>query len=72
MHGRAHTELGKLADMTGDRAVARKEYQLAAQRARSADDSIGLADAQRLIAEPYRETQAGAVSRRSESAQEVR
>ena len=48
VHGRAHTELGKLADMSGDRAAARKEYQLAAQLAKSADDSIGLADAERL------------------------
>ena len=55
VHGRAHTELGKLADLTGNREAARKEYGLAVELAKSADDSIGLADAQRLLSTPYRQ-----------------
>lgn len=54
VRGRAHTELGKLADRRGDRRVASGEYRVAIQLARTANDSIGLAEAERLLATPYR------------------
>jgi tetratricopeptide (TPR) repeat protein len=53
IHGRSHTELGKLADLTGNRGAARHEYQLAVQLGKAADDSIGVADAERLLEAPY-------------------
>ena len=37
VHARAHTELGKLADLTGDRDGARQEYRLAMQLAKTAE-----------------------------------
>jgi tetratricopeptide (TPR) repeat protein len=64
VQGRAHTELGKLADLTGDHRAACQEYHLAVQLAKAADDSIGLAGAERLLATPYREARADVVSRR--------
>jgi tetratricopeptide (TPR) repeat protein len=73
VHGRAHTELGKLADMAGNHESARKEYRLAAQLAKSADDSIGLADAERLMSNPYRQAQGGGESEaRAESVRAAR
>src|SRR6185436_19394625 len=54
VHARAHTELGKIADATGDRGAARAEYQLAVNMARDAKDSSGVAEAERLLDEPYR------------------
>jgi tetratricopeptide (TPR) repeat protein len=53
VHGRSHTELGKLADLTGDRGAACREYRLALQLGKAADDSIGVADAERLLGTPY-------------------
>src|SRR4029079_3294359 len=53
VHARAHTEMGKLADLTGNRNAARREYQIALQLAKAADDSIGLADAKRWLESPY-------------------
>jgi len=49
VHGRAHVELGKLADRAGDRATARQEFRVAAQLARTAGDPIGRVDAERLL-----------------------
>jgi tetratricopeptide (TPR) repeat protein len=63
IHGRAHAELGKLADLTGNRVVARQEYRMAVQLAKGADDPIGLADAERLEARSYHEAQADVVER---------
>jgi tetratricopeptide (TPR) repeat protein len=54
VHGRSHTELGKLADLTGDRGAACHQYRLAAELGKAADDSIGLADAERLLGTPYK------------------
>jgi tetratricopeptide (TPR) repeat protein len=54
VRGRAHAELGKLADLAGDRVSARAEYQTAVQLARRADDSIGLADAEQFLIQPYK------------------
>ena len=53
VHGRAHAELGKLADLAGDRGAASREYLTAARLAKTADDSIGEADAERLLARRY-------------------
>ena len=52
VHGRAHVELGKIADRTGDRRAAHEEYRVAAQLAKSSNDSIGLAEAKLLLATP--------------------
>ena len=54
VHGRAHAELGKLADLRGDRRVASDEYSVAIHLARTANDSSGLAEAEHLLATPYR------------------
>jgi tetratricopeptide (TPR) repeat protein len=53
VHARAHIEMGKLADLTGNRNAARREYQIALQMAKAADDSIGFEDARRLLDTPY-------------------
>jgi tetratricopeptide (TPR) repeat protein len=53
IHGRSHAELGKLADLTGDRGAACQEYRLALQLGKAADDSIGVADAEHLLEAPY-------------------
>jgi len=45
--------MGKLADLTGNRNAARREYQIALQMAKAADDSIGFEDARRLLDTPY-------------------
>jgi tetratricopeptide (TPR) repeat protein len=54
IHGRSHTELGKLADLNGNRGAACQEYRVAVQLGNAAGDSIGLADAERLLGAPYR------------------
>jgi tetratricopeptide (TPR) repeat protein len=54
IHGRSHTELGKLADLAGDRRAACQDYRLAVQLGKTADDSIGIADAERLLTAPYK------------------
>ncbi len=53
VHGRAHAELGKLADLAGDRNTASREYHAAARLAKTADDAIGAADAEHLLARRY-------------------
>jgi tetratricopeptide (TPR) repeat protein len=52
--GRAHAELGKLADLRGDRATARTHFQQAARLAQEDNDEIGEAAARRWIGTPYR------------------
>jgi tetratricopeptide (TPR) repeat protein len=52
--GRAHAELGKLADLRGDRATARSHFQQAVRLAEEDDDSVGAAAAERWIGRPYR------------------
>jgi hypothetical protein len=53
VHARAHTELGKLEDLAGNRSAACEEYHAAAQLAKAADDSIGAAEAEKLLAKRY-------------------
>ena len=52
--GRAHGELGKLADLRGDRATARGEFQRAAALAEEDNDPSGAAAAARWVDTPYR------------------
>ena len=52
--GRAHAELGKLADLRGNRAAARDHFQQAAALAEQDNDSIGAAAARRWVGTAYR------------------
>lgn len=52
--GRAHAELGKLADLTRDRTAARQHYQQALTLAEQDNDEIGAAAARRWMATPYK------------------
>lgn len=52
--GRAHAELGKLADLGNDRATARSHFQQAVALAEQDNDSVGAAAAERWIGRPYR------------------
>ena len=54
VHGRAHKELGKLADLAGDRPRALAEYRMAARLCDADRDSDAAAEARRLIKEGYR------------------
>jgi tetratricopeptide (TPR) repeat protein len=56
VHGRAHAELGKLAERAGDRTTAREEFRAAAQLAKTAGDPGGRADAERLLNTPILQT----------------
>src|SRR3954469_8842065 len=52
--GRAHKELGKIADLSGDRAQARREYRIASGICREQHDNLCADEADRLIATRYR------------------
>jgi tetratricopeptide (TPR) repeat protein len=52
--GRAHAELGKLADLRGDRATARREFERALALATEDNDPIGAEAAQEWVSRPYR------------------
>jgi tetratricopeptide (TPR) repeat protein len=52
--GRAHAELGKLADLRGNRALARTEFQQAVHLARQDNDAIGEAAAEAWLDTPFR------------------
>lgn len=52
--GRAHAELGKLADLRGNRALARTEFQQALRLARQDNDPIGEAAAETWLDTPFR------------------
>lgn len=54
LSGRAHKELGKIADLSGDRAQALSEYRTASRICREQHDRLCLDEADRLIAERYR------------------
>ena len=54
VRGRVHCELGKLADLNGDRKRAKQEYQQARWLAERDNDPHGLAEAERLIDRPYK------------------
>jgi tetratricopeptide (TPR) repeat protein len=51
--GRAHAELGKLADLRGNRGAARREFERAIELAQQDNDPIGEAAAQRWIDTPF-------------------
>jgi tetratricopeptide (TPR) repeat protein len=51
--GRIHTELGRLADLAGDRARAVSEYQTAVRLSDGDNDPGGAADARALLNKPY-------------------
>jgi tetratricopeptide (TPR) repeat protein len=55
VRGRAHSELGKLADLAGNRAAAMEHYRLAIRIARAEDDSTGAEEAARLLKAGYRQ-----------------
>ena len=54
VHGRAHRELGKLADLSGDRSGAADEYRLAIRLCRADDDTACSDEAKHLMATGYR------------------
>jgi tetratricopeptide (TPR) repeat protein len=54
VHGRVHNELGKLADLAGDRARASLEYQMASRYCRSDNDAVCSEEATRLMKTAYR------------------
>lgn len=49
VRGRAHAELGRLAERSGDREQARREYRLAIELAGRGNDPIGKAEAEQLL-----------------------
>lgn len=49
VRGRAHAELGRLAEGSGDREQARREYRLAIELAGRGNDPIGKAEAEQLL-----------------------
>jgi len=59
VHGRCHIELGKLADMAGDRAAAKDAYRRAAALCSKDRDPAGVAEANRWLGRPYPGTIAG-------------
>jgi Flp pilus assembly protein TadD len=52
--GRAHAELGKLADMRNDRATARQHFLQAVSLAEQDNDAIGAAAARRWVGTRYK------------------
>ena len=54
VRGRAHRELGKLADLEGYRAGALEEYRVAVRLCRAGNDRLCTDEANRLIQTPYR------------------
>ena len=50
---RAHVELGKIADLGGDRTRARQEYQTGLTLAERSNDSQGRSEARKLLDKPY-------------------
>ena len=52
--GRAHAELGKIADTRGDDAAGRQHFQQAVMLAEHDNDEIGAAAARRWVRTPYR------------------
>lgn len=55
VRGRVHTELGKIADLAGDRARARTEYSTAVSLGQQSGDPDGAEVAKRLLDTPYRQ-----------------
>ncbi len=57
--GRAHAELGKLADLRGDRAAAKAAFSRAAALAHEDNDPTGAAAAEQWIDRPYQRRSGG-------------
>jgi hypothetical protein len=55
IRGRIHLEMGKLADLAGDRARARNEYRVAADLCEKGNDPGGVEAAKKLLDTPYKE-----------------
>ena len=62
IHGRTHIELGKIADLAGDRAGAIQEYEQAARLCAGDADEAGASEARTLAKKGYRTTVAGVVA----------
>jgi tetratricopeptide (TPR) repeat protein len=58
VHGRSHLELGKLADLSGNRTAAMAEYRQAAALCARDRDPAGRQQAERYLATPFRGTNA--------------
>lgn len=58
VHGRCHLELGKLADLSGDRTAALAEYRRAVALCGGDRDPIGRAEAERHLKQPFTGTNA--------------
>jgi tetratricopeptide (TPR) repeat protein len=58
VHGRCHLELGKLADLSGNRTAAIAEYRLAVALCGKDRDPIGRTQAERLLIQPFSGTNA--------------
>jgi tetratricopeptide (TPR) repeat protein len=54
LHGRAHKELGKIADLSGDRQRANAEYKTANRICREQHDGACAEEATALLGRPYR------------------
>jgi tetratricopeptide (TPR) repeat protein len=54
IHGRVHLELGKIADLSGDRSGARARYRQAASSCRAGRDTACADAATRLLSRPFR------------------
>jgi tetratricopeptide (TPR) repeat protein len=52
--GRAHAELGKIADLRGNRAAAREDFQKAVMLSEQDNDPVGAEAARQWIDTPYR------------------
>jgi tetratricopeptide (TPR) repeat protein len=59
VHGRCHLELGKLADMAGDRVGAKAAYRRAAALCSKDRDPVGAEEAEHWLGRPYTGTIAG-------------
>jgi tetratricopeptide (TPR) repeat protein len=56
VRGRAHIELGKLADAAGRREQALDEYRAAVQLAKAGSDDLGVTEAEHFMDHPFRHT----------------
>ncbi len=55
VRGRTHAELGKLADLRGDRASARRHFEEAVSLTEGDNDALGAAAARRWVGTAYRQ-----------------
>jgi tetratricopeptide (TPR) repeat protein len=59
VHGRCRLELGKLADLSGNRTAAVAEYRQAVSLSAKDRDPVGKAEAERWLATPFKGTNGG-------------